>query len=232
MEKKEKKPKKEKKVVVPFDQIDIKTATEDEIIKSGIRHNVKEDFICYGVMFLIVVLILLPPLLRAFNPKPITEIEKDITYVTLTCSHSTSIDDYAFYTNLENNYRDGALQKLELKYSYKSLSELGKKDDENEGEGKEETPEPSGNEEEPTFAPIEKAKQIDAAGITKKKVDKGYVVTADFENHDLYDVEQLKEYAYVAGAESEYLTSIGFYCSTESKIVKEIVYVDTNKKVE
>ena len=223
-----KKEKKEKKVIVPFNKIDITTATEDDIIKSGIRDNVKSDFICYGIMALIVVLMLLPPFLRLTIPKPITEIDKDIVYVTLSCSYPTTIEDYNLYTDVVNNYRDGVLTKVEIKYSYQKVSELGVKTDENE-EVNEETDEP---EEKPTFAAIEKMKEVDAPGFTKKEVDRGYIFTADFENYNFSNVEELKNYSYVAGAESDYLKSIGYYCSTESETVRERVYVDTGKKVE
>ena len=223
----EKKNKKEKKVVVPFDQIDIKTATEDEIIKSGIKHNVKSDFICFAIMGLIVVLMLLPPILRMVNPKPITEVEKEIVYVKLSCTYPTSIENYSFYTEVNNKYRDGSLQNLEIKYSYKKKNDV---DENTDGEGEiKENPVPD---EEPTFAPIEKMKEVDAPGFSYKKVENGYIFTGDFENYNLYSVEQLKDYSYVSGAESDYLISIGFYCSTESETVKERVYVDTNKKVE
>ena len=223
----EKKNKKEKKVVVPFDQIDVKTATEDEIIKSGIKHNVKSDFICYAIMGLIVVLMLLPPALRMLNPKPITEVDKEIVYVKLSCTYPTSIENYSFYTEINNKYRDGSLQTLEIKYSYK------KKNDANiNADDKEPAEENTAPEEEPTFAPIEKMKEINAPGFTYKKVENGYVFTGDFENYNLNTVEQLKDYSYVSGAESDYLISLGYYCSTESETIKERVYVDTNKKVE
>lgn len=225
---KDTKQKKEKKVIVPFDKIDVTTATDDEIIKSGIRYNVKQDKICYAIMALIVILMLLPPVLRAVNPKPITEVDKDIVYLTLSCSYPTTIEDYNFYTDLTNSYRDGTLYKVELKYSYQKVSELGVvTNDETEGE----KPETDEQEDEPTFAAIEKMKEIDAPGFTQKKVDKGYVFTADYENYNFSDVEQLKNYSHVAGAESDYLISIGYYCSTESETVRERVYVDTGKKV-
>ena len=38
-----KKPKKEKRVIVPFDKIDVTTATDDDIIRSGIKHNTPKD---------------------------------------------------------------------------------------------------------------------------------------------------------------------------------------------
>ena len=223
----DKKEKKEKKVIVPFDKIDITTATDDDIIKSGIRYNVKADYICYGIMALIVLLMLLPPFLRFVNPKPITEIDKDIVYLTLSCSYPTTIEDYNLYTDVTNSYRDGALTKVEIKYSYQKVSELGVKSGETEEESKESEKE----EEKPTFAAIEKMKEVDAPGFTHQPIDRGYIFTADFENYNFSNVEELKNYSYVAGAESEYLISIGYYCSSESETVRERVYVDTGKKV-
>ena len=47
-------PKKAKKEKITFDKIDITTATDDDIIQSGIRYNTNKHKICYFVMFLIV----------------------------------------------------------------------------------------------------------------------------------------------------------------------------------
>ena len=88
-------------------------------------------------------------------------------------------------------------------------------------------------EEEPTFYAIERMKEVKADGFTYKKVDNGYVFNADYNiNEGLRAVEQLKNFSYEAVSEQKYLSGIGYYCSTDSKEVKERVYVDTGKKVE
>ncbi len=216
-----------KKTVVPFDKIDITTATEDEIIRSGIKYNVKKDYICYGIMFIIFVLMIIPPVLRILIPKPITEIEKDIVYLTLSCSYPTTIEDYNLYTELKSNYRDGSITSSEIKYSYQKVGEVLKTDE------TEETPTEDVKEEEPTFYAIDRMKEINAKGFTSKKVEKGYIFNVNYEeNPELRNLEQLKNYSYEAGSQTKYLTSIGYYCSTKSETVKERVYVDTGKKVE
>ncbi len=139
-------------------------------------------------------------------------IERDITYVKLMCLNETKVDNYSLRTDITNNYRDGVLQNLEIKYSYYKRSE-------------------SSDNKVPTFPQVEKMKKIDAAGVIKGNIENGYIVSADFEHYELRNVEELKDYTYVVGAEYDYLTSIGFYCSSESKVVKETVYVDTNEKV-
>lgn len=214
------KEKKEKKVVVSFDKIDVTTATEDEIIQSGLRQNVKEDYICYGIMGLIVLLALIPPLMRKFAPKPITQVEKDIVYLTLSCAYPATIDNYVLYSNVKNYYRDGLLTTVNLQYTYKKLD-----NNKNPTEVEE-------DDDVPSFSAIEKMREVKAPGFTQKKVENGYEFTADYENYSFKDVEELKDYSYVAGAESDYLKSLGYYCSTEMETVKELVYVDTNKKVE
>ena len=214
-----------KKKTIPFTEIDITTATEDEIIRSGIRYNVKKDYICYALMSILFILMILPPVLRFVVPKPITEVERDIVYLTLSCSYPTTIDNYNFYTELKNEYRDGYITSSEIKYSYKKLNEL--KQSENT-EIEEQT-----KEEEPTFYAIERMKEVKAEGFTYKKVDNGYVFNADYNiNEGLRAVEQLKNFSYEAVSEQKYLSGIGYYCSTDSKEVKERVYVDTGKKVE
>ena len=233
MEKKAKE-KKEKKVIVPFEKIDITSATEDEIIQSGLRHHVQQDIICYCIMGLIVLLAALPPILRSVNPIPITEVDKDIVYVTLKCAYPSTVEDYTFYTNIENNYRDGQLTNLNLQYTYKKNTKIVETDANGEPVQKEEEIDENDI---PTFSALEKMKSADIPGLTQKKVENGYEFNADFtkskfrnEAGEVY--EELKDYAMVAGAEQDYLKSIGFYCSTESETKRERVYVDTNEKVE
>ena len=82
MEKK-KKEKKEKKVLPSFDKIDITTATDDDIIRSGLKYNTTKDTIDYLIMFAIVILAALPVILRIVIPKPITTEEAEIVYDVL-----------------------------------------------------------------------------------------------------------------------------------------------------
>ena len=220
--------KKEKKKTIPFNDIDITTATEDEIIRSGIKYNVKKDYICYALMTIVFILMILPPALRIIMPKPITEVEREIVYLTLSCSYPTTIEDYNFYTDIKNNYRDGYITKSEIKYSYQKVSTIKKT-----GEEKEEAETVEKTEEEPTFYAIDRMKELEAVGFTSKKVENGYIFYADYElNNELRKTEQLKNYSYDVGSQTKYFVGIGFYCNTESETVKERVYVDTGKKVE
>ena len=102
MEKKKKEPKKK---LVSFDKIDIKTATDDDIIRSGIKYNTPKDTTCYFIMFLIVVLALLPVVLRIVMPRKKVKEERDITYTTLVCYKTISRDFYELSTKLTALYR-------------------------------------------------------------------------------------------------------------------------------
>ena len=83
-------PKKAKKERITFDKIDVTTATEDDIIQSGIRYNTNKDKACYFIMFLIFVLALTPLLLRISMPKKITEEMAEIAYTDVTCYRTLS----------------------------------------------------------------------------------------------------------------------------------------------
>ena len=159
---KQAKEKKEKKVVIPFDKIDVTTATEDEIIKSGIKHNVKQDIICYVIMGLIVVLILIPPLMRKFHPKPITEVDKDIVYLTLKCAYPQTIEGYILYSNVKNDYRDGVLMNVNLQYTYKKVDANKNPTDD--------VTEPT-DEDVPTFSEIVKMREVNANADYEKLIE-------------------------------------------------------------
>ena len=119
--KKEAKPKKEKKKMINFNEIDVTTATEDDIIQSGIRNNTTGDKICYFLIFVVIILMLLPVALRIFMPKEITEMEKEIVYLDLTCYKTVPInDDVSISTSVAINYRDGYANFVTLNFSYQT----------------------------------------------------------------------------------------------------------------
>lgn len=216
MDKKKSVKSKEKKPKIKFEEIDITTATEDDIIKSGIRQNTKKDIICYGIMTFIFVMIFVPPLLRILIPKPITEVEREVVYIDLTCYRTVARDGYELSGTLNSKYRDGAVEKVVLEYAYKKINEDAKNDY--------------------SFAEINEFMEVDNSvkGLKKEKLEDKYVFTMDFENYneELEANDLLSNYSYIYGVEINYLNTQGFYCSTKSETVMERVYVDTGKKVE
>ena len=93
---------KKKKVKTNFQTIDITTASDDDIIRSGLRHNTSKDYFCYFVMFLIVVLAFLPLALRIIMPRKVTTKEEEIVYFNITCYKTTIRDDYELATTLHS----------------------------------------------------------------------------------------------------------------------------------
>ena len=213
MEKK-KKEKKEKKVLPSFDKIDITTATDDDIIRSGLKYNTTKDTIDYLIMFAIVILAALPVILRIVIPRPITTEEAEIVYDVLTCYKTTNRDNYEMSTKLVSNYRDGNVNKVEIEYNYYKRNTEAK-------DGY-------------IFSEIEEMEKLDLPGLTSKKEAGKYSYTIDFENHpELSSNDILKDYSYLATIELNHLTSEkGYSCNRDSDSKKEVIYIDTRKKVE
>lgn len=209
------KKKKEKKPKINFEKIDITTATEDDIINSGIRYNVKSDKICYLLMVLVFLLMLVPPFLRIVNPKPITKEERNIVYGNIDCYKTVARDGYEITTTLIGNYRDGKALDFTLEYSYRKV--------------KEDAPDDY------IISEINELNTIDIKGLTKNKVDDNkYVYKMDFKNHydELITNETIKNYSYVYSAQASYLSNSGYYCSNKTENKEELVYIDTGEKVE
>lgn len=212
--KKPEKKKKEKKKLIPFDKIDITTATEDEIIRSGIKHNTKKDTTCYLILVLIVALAVTPPVLRFIMPRPKTKEEREIVYQKITCYKTTIRDNYELATTLTSNYRDGEVSDVEFAFKYFKRNEQAK-------DGY-------------TFVEIEEIENIDLKGVTSKRDGANYIFDIDFENHpELKDHEVLKDYAYFSTAEVNWLSNEkGYSCTTDSETKLEVVDIETGKKIE
>lgn len=210
----EKKKKENKKTVVDFDKIDITTATDDDIIKSGLKKNVTSDYICYFVMFLIVVFIFVPPALWIFNPKPITEEDREIVYTELNCNRTVSRDGYSLTTNLTSEYRQTFVTKSTLTLTYGSN-----------------TSDPLGD---VSVAEVNEMNALDYKEIKTIKGENKYTYEIDYKsNYDVLSKDPiLEKYAYIPNAEIQYLSNLGFRCIQDSKTVTERVYVDTEEKVE
>lgn len=204
---------KKKEPIVDFDKIDVSTASEDQIIRSGIKKNVKQDKICYAVIALIFVLMLLPPFLRFFFPKPITEVEKEIVYLTLSCVRNDSRNGYSFSAKTTHNYRDGQTQKVILEYTY------------TKGKNEEETS--SDLEEEPQFQEITELNELKYKGLKKEKIENGYKFTLDFENDPTLGSDEVTEkYSYLKGPQQEYYRNLQYYCvASDPEIKIEVVPV-------
>lgn len=204
---------KKKKEKIQFSEIDITTASEDEIIKSGLRDNVKSDKICYAIMSVIVILMLLPPALRFFVPKPITQVERDVLYVDLTCYRATVRDENELNTTLKAKYRDGDVSVVTIEHAFKDL--------------------PEGF----TFVEINELLGIrqNLDGFKVQKEDNKYIFTIDFSanREELTKEEVLKKYASIYGIEYSYLTgeNENYFCTPVTETVKEWVYIDTGEKV-
>jgi len=208
-----KKNKSEKKKLVKFDKIDITNVTDDEIIKSGIKYNTKSDYVCYFVMFLIFILAITPVFLRITNPKPITEEERDITYLTLSCYKTSFRDNYELSTILKLFYRDGEINSVNLDFSYNKQNN-----------------EAADNY---VFAEIDDLERLDLKGITTTKTSNKTSFVIDYDNNPEYKtMDVLSDYAKVSGAEINFLNTKGYKCVQDSEVIKEVVYVKTGKKVE
>lgn len=211
---KKKSNKKEKKVIVDFDKIDITTATDDEIIKSGLKKNVKFDKICYGIMALIFIMIFVPPALRTFIPKPITMEERDVAYVDMECRRTLQRDGYILSVLVKSNYREETVLNTNITYTSKKLDETAPDDY--------------------VFAEINEMNGLDFKGVTKKVEDNVYkfdIVYGD-EYQAMYQNEVLQGFMYVSAAEMKFLTDKGYYCTQEVNPKRELVYIDTGLKVE
>ena len=205
---------KKKKVKIPFNKIDITTASDDDIIRSGIRHNTPQDMFCYFIMFLIFIFALVPVGLRIFMPREATTEEREVVYFNITCYKTTIRDNYELHTTLTSNYRDGKIGKMNMNFSYFKNS-----DDAEEGY---------------VFAEIHEFEQLKLNGITSE-IDIGKAVfNFDFEKHpELSQNETVKNYSRHSAVELNYLINDkGFSCSTNSETKMEVVDIETGKKIE
>lgn len=204
---------KKKKTKIPFNKIDITTASDDDIIRSGLRHNTTKEIICYFIMFGILVLALLPVLLRIYIPKKITTEEREIVYFKINCYKTIVRDNYELSTKLTSNYRDGNVSDVSFDFNYFKRSE-----DAEEGY---------------IFTEITELEQLKLKGMTSS-VEKGKAsFKFDFENYpDLKNNSYLKEYTYFSNAEVNYLINQkGYTCSTDSETKLEVIDIETRKKV-
>lgn len=210
MEKKKKEPKKK---LESFDKIDIKTATDDDIIKSGIKYNTPKDVTCYFIMFLIVVLAFLPLILRIVIPRKKVKEERDITYTTLVCYKTVARDFYELSTKLTSVYRADSVDNVKIEFSYFKTDAKAK-------EGY-------------TFVEIEKFEELNSKGVKGSKEVGKANYSIDFANYpELKDNDTLEYYAHLYAQEATLLHDDGYSCRTESETKREVVYIDTGKKVE
>ena len=207
------KEKKEKKKIVDFDKIDITTATDDDIIKSGIKKNVKSDYICYGIMAVILILALLPPALWIFNPKPITEEDREIVYVEMRCRRTIQRDGYELLTEMVSNYRAEYVTDVSINFSHLKISQSAQPDY--------------------VFAEVNELKSLNYPEIEMSEEENKTSFKIDFnKSYDkLVKDEVLKDYSYVPVVEKRFLTELGFYCSSESRTEVERVDVETGKQI-
>ena len=207
-------PKKAKKERVTFDKIDITTATEDDIIQSGIRYHTSKDKVCYFVMFLIFVLAITPILLRVSMPKKITEGEIDITYTVLNCSRQFQDQGWQLDSSVKINYRDGAVISSNLEFNvsqFKTTAEPGY-----------------------VFFDVNELNAVrESPGFVKKQEGYKYTYDLDFKkDKSLLEEETLKKYAYVVSAEIDYLKGRNYRCNSNIETKKEWVNLETHEIVD
>lgn len=203
----------EKKNKIPFDKIDITTASDDDIIKSGIKHNTSKDIFCYFVMFLILVLALLPLLFRIFIPRKVTTKEEEIVYFNITCYKTTIRDDYELATTLHSNYRDGNIETVTFDFNIFKRNELA--------------------EDGYVFPEINDFDRLKLDGVTSKKEEGKVSFKFDYKEHpELKENETLKEYSYISPIELNFLTNDkGYSCSTNTETKVEVIDIETRKKI-
>ena len=211
--KKEAKKKEPKKKIIPFDQIDITTATDDDIIRSGIKHNTKADVTCYFIMFIVAVLAILPVALRIIMPSPVTTEEAEIVYFDITCYKTTIRDNYELSSKLVANYRDGQVNTVNVELKWFKRNENAK-------EGY-------------VFAEVEELTKLKKTGISIKSEASKATVEMDFQKHpELRQDQDLKNYTYHNTTEISILENdMGYNCSTDSKTELEVIDVKTREKV-
>ena len=193
IDKKSKKEKKPKKVKIPFDQIDITTATEDEIINSGKMNNTNVDYFCYFLMFIIFVLMITPVALRMIIPKPITEIVMNIAYVDMECHRVKSLDGYEIVSAINAKYRNGNIANFKIQHKINKVEETEK---------------------ELHLEEIDELQNLEIAGLKKEGNGLDKTFTLDFYNHEELFSDEIVD------------------MKDNEKKLEEIVYVDTQRKVE
>lgn len=212
-ESKPNKKKKEKKKIPPFDKIDVTTATDDDIIRSGIKHNTKGDITCYGIMAIVFILAILPVALRIIIPRPVTTEEADIVYYTLTCYKTTVKENYELNTTLISSYRDGKVNTIDFDFKWFKKSEAAK-------EGY-------------LFTEVEDLLSLKKDGVDIKNDTSKAKIIVDFQkNPSLRDEEKLKDFVYHSTTQIGKLTNeMGYSCTTDSKTVTEVIDIATREKV-
>jgi hypothetical protein len=209
-------PKKTSKTKLDFNTIDVTTATDDDIIRSGLKHNTTGDKICYFLIVVVIVLAILPPVLRLLVPKPITEVERDVVYLDLSCFRTNALTYGSLHTEVIINYRDGNAKLANIAFSYTNSKDSTETDDLT------------------NYAEISELERLNLKGVTRDVSEDGknYSYKVDFgNNNELLNNSVLNNYSYVSGVEMDYLKGKGFYCSSKSEIKKEIVDVKTGERV-
>lgn len=210
-----KKPKKKKEQApkITFDKIDITTATDDDIIHSGIKYHTTKDKVCFFVMFLIFILAILPMLLRFSIPKEIKELEMEIVYMKVDCYRTVARDGYELSSILTFNYRNNKVQNADFEFKTYKI-------DPNAEDGY-------------VFSEVNELNTVDSSGMEKTVEDNKNTFKINFKaDPSLLENQALKDYSYVSGPEIEYLRGQRYTCTSDSETVVEWVDKITEEKVE
>ena len=183
----------------PLDQL-----TEEEIIRKGLKTKNKSDIYCYIGMFLLFVLIIIPPIFNVvFDYTRPKDTHEDVVYSKLSCKKVYS-GKSALTLTVQNQYRNSVVESSVLEYVYTDV----------EGETV-------------NTSEIEKWLNYESEpGITIKQTDElpkhSTRVVIDYLNHsELKHNEGLKDYAMSFMPQLNYYGDQGFYCTKESKTVVE-----------
>ena len=211
-----KKPPKKKKAKaerIPFDKIDVTTATEDDIIQSGIRYHTSKDKVCYFIMFMIFILALVPVLLRVSIPKEITEEEMEIVYMKVDCYRTVAREGHELSSILTLNYRNNKIQTADFEFKSNKVDPSAADDY--------------------VFSEINELNTVDSSAFVATVEDGKNLYKIDFtKDKSLLEHPALKDYTYVSGPEIEYLRGQRYTCASTSETKTELVDKVTQEKVE
>lgn len=180
---------------------------EEIIILEGRKSKDKKDTYCYIAMFLIAILIILPPIFRVVfaGSKPKSTIE-NIVYLDMECTHGYFDNKGKMVTEeVKGNFRDGNVLKLVYKFTYDNVTEPNLTD--------------------PAVTPL--VDLADANDKVEKVIDKNTVTfTIDFKkNKEFKEDPNFKPYTKTAPAQLNEFLNQQFTCTHDSKEVEE----DTSK---
>ena len=179
----------------------ISEITREEIIELGIRENTKKDIFYYMIMFIVFVMIFIPPIFRkVFYDPDLAISEVETVYLTLTCKKSAVKDDYFMYETLTLYYRDSGILNVNVEFEYRNIQVDVIEND-----------------------PPEVTKYLELDYVKKEKRVDGHVFSIDFENNPkLLNEKEVSNFTLSAPAQITNMKSTTYKCNTEYKTMMRI----------